>query len=174
MEALKILLLSVAGAAMYGVSHDQITARVCVEYFTIGHPSVFDTDSPTLLALGWGVIATWWVGLILGIFLAISARAGSRPKVAASSLVVPMGFLLLRVGGVAVLAGMAGYYAASQGWIRLLGPIADRLDPRREWLYLAVAWAHGAAYAMSALEGLGMVVRTYKRRGNQAIATSST
>ena len=24
---------------------------------------MFHTDSPTLLALGWGVIATWWVGL---------------------------------------------------------------------------------------------------------------
>ena len=59
---------------------------------------------------------------------------------------------------------MAGYYAAKQGWIRLLGPIAERLDPEREWLYLAAAWAHTAAYLMSAIEGLGLVIRTWERR----------
>ncbi|MBN1395803.1 MAG: hypothetical protein JW959_12345, partial [Pirellulales bacterium] len=72
MEPLKILLLCVDAAIVYGVLHDQVTARVCVEYFTVGHPPVFATDSPTLLAFGRGFIATWWVGLILGV-LAIAA-----------------------------------------------------------------------------------------------------
>ena len=53
----RIVLLSIASAIGYGILHDQVTARVCVEYFTIGHPPVFSTDSPTLLALGWGTIA---------------------------------------------------------------------------------------------------------------------
>ncbi len=80
MKAVAIVLLCIAMAILYGIVHDQVTARVCVEYFTIGHPPVFDTDDTTLLALGWGVIATWWVGLGLGIPLAIAARAGSMPK----------------------------------------------------------------------------------------------
>ena len=67
MESLKIVLLCILSAILYGILQDQVTARVCVEYFTIGHPPVFNTESPTLLALGWGVIATWWVGLLLGI-----------------------------------------------------------------------------------------------------------
>jgi len=67
MEMVKIVLLCIVSAVVYGILHDQVTARACVEYFTIGHPPVFKTDSPTLLALGWGVIATWWVGLLLGI-----------------------------------------------------------------------------------------------------------
>jgi hypothetical protein len=40
----------------------------------------FHTTSPTLLAIGWGIIATWWVGLILGILAAPAARLGSWPK----------------------------------------------------------------------------------------------
>jgi len=65
-EHFKIILLCLAAALVYRILHDQITARVCVEYFTVFHPPIFATHSPTLLALGWGVIATWWVGLLLG------------------------------------------------------------------------------------------------------------
>jgi hypothetical protein len=62
MQSAMIVLLSIASAVAYGISHDQVTARVCVEYFTIGHPPVFATESPTFLALGWGTIATCWSG----------------------------------------------------------------------------------------------------------------
>src|SRR5881275_3656828 len=80
MESAKILILSVAAAIAYGIVHDQVTAHLCVEYFTIGHPPVFGTTSPVLLAVGWGIIATWWVGLLLGVVLAVAAQAGSRPR----------------------------------------------------------------------------------------------
>ena len=60
-----IILRSVLAAAGYGIIHDQITARICLEYFTIGHTPVFATTSPTLLALGWGVIATWWLWVVV-------------------------------------------------------------------------------------------------------------
>ena len=52
MQWITIVLLSVLTCVTYGVVHDQITARICVEYFTIGHPPVFATDDPTLLGLG--------------------------------------------------------------------------------------------------------------------------
>jgi hypothetical protein len=75
METVKIVLLCILSAIIFGILHDQVTARACVEYFTIGHPPIFDTDSPTLLAFGWGIIATWWVGLILGILATSVAPA---------------------------------------------------------------------------------------------------
>lgn len=80
MESLKIVVLCVLAAAAYGVIHELVTARICIEYFTILHPAIFPTTSPTLLALGWGILATWWVGAILGVLLALAARAGSRPR----------------------------------------------------------------------------------------------
>src|SRR5262249_11114159 len=79
-EWLKIIGLGVVGAIAYGIAHDNVTARVCVEYFTIGHVPIFGTENPTLLALGWGVLATWWVGLGLGLLLALACRRGRRPK----------------------------------------------------------------------------------------------
>ena len=53
MHSPKIVLLCMASAIIYGIGHDQVTARVCVEYFTIGHAPLFPTASPTLLALLW-------------------------------------------------------------------------------------------------------------------------
>src|SRR3954447_21650435 len=94
MQSALIVLLSIASAVAYGILHDQVTARVCVEYFTVGHPPVFPTESPTLLAIGWGILATWWAGLLLGIPLTLAARAGRRPKRSVRSLVRPVVTLL--------------------------------------------------------------------------------
>ena len=99
MESVKIILLCIAAAVLYGIVHDQITARVCVEYFTIGHPPIFHTDSPTLLGLGWGVVATWWVGLFLGILAAVAARVGRLPKLAAAELIRPLFVLMATAAG---------------------------------------------------------------------------
>ncbi|MFZ0335817.1 MAG: hypothetical protein WAL69_16905, partial [Candidatus Acidiferrales bacterium] len=65
-ESLKIIALAVAAAIAYGIVHDQVTIRVCPEYFTVAHPHIFRTGSLTLIALGWGVVATWWAGLAAG------------------------------------------------------------------------------------------------------------
>ena len=59
MKSLAIILTCILAAICYGIVHDQITARVCVEYFTIGHPPVFSTNDPTLLGIGWGIIAPY-------------------------------------------------------------------------------------------------------------------
>ena len=40
MEGLKIVGSGVLGAVLYGVLHDEVTARICVESFTIGHPRI--------------------------------------------------------------------------------------------------------------------------------------
>ena len=53
-ESVKIILLCVLATIVYRILQDQVTARVCVEHFTIGHPPVSNTDSPTPLAFGWG------------------------------------------------------------------------------------------------------------------------
>jgi len=83
MEALKIAALCIVAAICYGIIHDQITARICVEYFTIFHPPIFHTQSPTLLGIGWGIVATWWVGAFFSVPLILAARAGARPTLQA-------------------------------------------------------------------------------------------
>src|SRR5580658_2275818 len=95
MEAVKIALTCVTAAVLYGIVHDQFTARICIEYFTLFHPPIFHTQSPTLLGIGWGVVATWWVGAFFSVPMILAARAGSRPPLGASELLPPIASLLV-------------------------------------------------------------------------------
>src|SRR5206468_1111720 len=122
-----------------------ITARVCVEYFTIGHPPVFHTDDPTPLGLGWAVIATWWVGLPLGMLLAAAARVGSLPKMRTRDLLRPVGVLLACCGALALTAGVIGYFLANRGVVTLDPWLAARIPPARHALFLADGFAHLAS-----------------------------
>ena len=111
-EFAKIALVGLITAIGYGVAHDQVTARVCVEYFSIGHPPIFHTDSPTLLALGWGVLGTWRLGLVLGLATAVFARLGSRPPLSARRLLRPVAVLLLAVAASSLVFGVLGFLVA--------------------------------------------------------------
>jgi hypothetical protein len=53
-ESLKIVVLCIVAAIAYGILHDQVTARVCVEYFTIG-AGFFGG----LVVCGWVVFRRW-------------------------------------------------------------------------------------------------------------------
>jgi hypothetical protein len=164
MASLGIIALCIVAAIAYGIVHDQITARVCVEYFTIGHPPVFGTDDPTLLGLGWGVIATWWVGVILGIGLAIAARAGSRPKRSVASLVRPVLMLMTVMASFALAAGFAGWLLAVNSLISLVPWLADRVPPDRHARFIADGGAHDASYLVGFVGGIVVMVRVWRSR----------
>jgi hypothetical protein len=164
MHSVNIVLLSILAAITYGILHDQITARVCVEYFTIGHPPIFGTDDPTLLALGWGVFATWWVGLLLGVPLAVAARAGGWPKRSVGSLILPMVTLLAVMAGCALIAGIVGWLLGSAGMVFLVGPKAVEVPAEKHSAYLADLWAHSASYFVGFVGGIFVVVRVWRSR----------
>ncbi len=164
MEFAKIVALATLAAIAYGVVHDQITARICIEYFTIGHPPVFRTTSPTLLALGWGVIATWWVGLPLGVALAFAARAGVNPKRAARSLLRPAAVLL---GAMAICAGgfgIAGAWLAQHGYTTLSEPLCSILPQSRQIRFIIDAWAHAASYLSGIFGATVLTLQTWFSR----------
>jgi hypothetical protein len=153
-EILKIILVCIASAVAYGIVHDQITARVCVEYFTIGHPPVFDTESPTLLAFGWGVIATWWAGAILGVPAALLAQVGSWPRYSARMLLRPIGVLLAVMAIAALLTGLTSFRAATKGELVLWEPLASEIEASRHAAFLADGGAHLASYTVGFLGGV--------------------
>ena len=167
MPSAKIILLSIAAAVVYGILHDQITARVCVEYFTIGHPDIFGTDSPTLLGLGWGVVATWWAGVLIGFPLAFASRLGSQPKRTAGSLIVPIAKLLGIMACCAAVAGLVGFGLATLGNVWLVGPIAELVPREKHPYFLADLWAHNASY-LSGFVG-GLVLAANDRRARMSI-----
>jgi hypothetical protein len=168
MQSLGIVLMCIVAAVCYGIAHDQVTARVCVEYFTVGHPPIFGTDDPTLLGLGWGIIASWWVGLLLGVPLAIVARAGSRPKRSVDSLVRPVACLLGVMAVSALVAGLVGWLLASTGAVFLVGPIARKLPPDRHVPFLIDLWAHSASYLVGLVGGIVISVRVWRARQHSA------
>jgi hypothetical protein len=166
MQGLKIVLLGVAAAVIYGVLHDQVTARICVEYFTIGHPPIFATQDPTLLALAWGVSASWWVGLLLGVGLALVARFGRRPRRSAGPHVRPVAGLMGVTACGALLAGVVGWLLAQRGSVFLVEPLASEVPADRQAVFLADAWAHSASYLVGLVGGNVMLIRVWLSRSS--------
>lgn len=162
-----IPLVCVLAACVYGVLHDLVTAHVCVEYFTVFHPPLSGSDSPVIQALTWGVVATWWVGLLLGIPLAFAARLGRAARMPAHRLVLPLVVALAMCGVIAAVAGFVAsqiesfnaYYFPDRasGWRACI----DReLWPR----FFGVWVAHNASYASGAILGLCLIVWVWKER----------
>ena len=164
MQWLAILILSVLACVTYGVIHDQITARICVEYFTIGHPRVIPTEDPTVLGFVWGVIATWWVGVILGIPLATIARVGNGPKRTAVSLIPSMVILSGCVAILAVVAGTVGGIVASNGSVWLVGSLARDVPSDKHIPFLVDLWAHNASYLGGFVGGIILMIRVWQTR----------
>jgi len=165
MEFLRIVGLGLGAAIAYGILHDQITARICVEYFTVGHPPLISSTSPTLLALAWGVVATWWVGLPLGLALAVAARGGRRPKTTAAAVAPRVITLLVVMASCAFVAGLAGFLLAEHGSLTLVGEWRDVVPHVRHSRFLADLWAHNASYVSGIFGGLFVVGMTYHCRG---------
>jgi membrane associated rhomboid family serine protease len=164
MEAWRIWLLCVVAAVAYGIIHDQITARVCVEYFSVAHPTILPFSSPTLLGLQWGVLATWWVGATLGVLLAAAARAGSRPKLTARNLRYPVCILLMLMGLLSLASGALGYVLAKHGIISLQGWLSTAIPPDKHARFMADWWAHSASYLTGVIGGMVLSWLTFAKR----------
>jgi hypothetical protein len=165
---LAIVVLCLLSAIVYGVVHDQVTAHLCVEYFTIGHPRLFQSESPSLIGLAWGIIATWPVGLVLGLGLMLAARAGRRPKQRAANLIRPVVILLAAMGSAALLAGITGFTLARLGFVFLVEPFASAVPHEKHVWFLADLWAHWASYVFGFVGGIGLAVLVWHKRGRVA------
>lgn len=173
MATLKIIGLCTLAAICYGVVHDQITARLCIEYFTVFHPRLVASTSPTVLGLVWGVVATWWVGAGLGVLLALTGRLGRWPKVEPGTLLRPVLILLCVAGCCAVLAGLVGDYVAREQIVVLPAWVQQKLgsdtDPSKAPRFLSAFLAHNTSYNVGAIGGLVIAVRVVLRRRRLAM-----
>lgn len=158
-QAPLIVGLSILMCVIYGVLHDQITARICVEYFTIGHmPVLGGTDDPTVLGLIWGFLATWWVGAMLGIPLAFVSQVGSLVKKSARDLVRPMLFLMTGTAALALAAGVTSYILTANNVIHLAGGFEEVIPAEKQDAFLIDLWIHNASYAGGFLGGMILMV----------------
>lgn len=169
---LRIVLLAIGAAIVYGIAHDLVTAHVCLEYFTVAHPPVFPTEDPVLLAIGWGVVATWWVGLILGLLLAHAALRGPEPAVSTPALVRPIAKLLAVMALCAAFAGAIGWFGMRGGWFVMVGPLAARIPNTQHAGFVATAAAHLTSYVVGAVGGIVLARRV--RRARRAAVRGAT
>ena len=174
LQRFQIIFLCTLGACLYGIIHDQITVRICLEYFVKPvHPPIFGgTHNPTLLALGWGVIATWWVGFFLGLALALCATEGRAPKLPPSQLLKPLALTLALLATLAALSGLAGYLAASRGLF--LDQNLSDFPPEEAIPFATTQTTHLASYTFGALLGLALCTHTLLRRRRMATTQAQT
>jgi hypothetical protein len=164
MPLLRIVMLCIGGAIAYGVLQDQVSARLCPEYFTIAHRPVAGLSDPTLLGMTWGFLGSWWGGLVIGLAVAVAATTGSRPRVKAHELIKPMIVLAAGVALVTLLFGAGGYYFARVNGVALGYPWASLIPPERHLRFIAVTCAHFATYAGAVIAGIVLCIWTVRQR----------
>ena len=162
-EGLKIVALCVAAAVAYGVVHDQITARLCIEYFTVGHKRLWPTDSPTMHGLIWGFVATWWAGAFLGVLLAVAARFGPGRKRSWKELSRPVRNVLAAMALSAATVGALTALAVVPGFT-YAGPWSFEIPKEAHCWFFVCARTHEASYAGAAVFGLTLVLWTARSR----------
>ncbi|MCC7435450.1 MAG: hypothetical protein IT363_12255 [Methanoregulaceae archaeon] len=157
--AARVILEAILLSVVYGIAHDMVTAHVWVEYFTVHHARVVASTDPVVMALVWGVLATWWVGVFAGILLWAFAVAGSLPSLPIERLrqIMLRGLSGLYISAMLVL----GLSYIGLGWIGQGHDIPD-LEVRRR--ALAVGITHMYSYSAGALLILAMGVRALQLR----------
>ncbi len=94
-----------AVVVLFATLHDQWLIRFAPEHFTLYHPAIFPTDSLTLIALGFALLASFGPALVLGAALWAAARLGPRPPVSLAHTIPLLGLGLIVAECVALSIG---------------------------------------------------------------------
>jgi hypothetical protein len=171
MAKLKITLLCILAAVAYGVVHDQITARLCVEYFTVAHPPLIHTSSPTLLGLFWGTVATIGIGLLLGVVLALVSQSPGPPPVPIRRVLMLVAGLLATTAIAASLAGVVGFELSRRSVISIPASLAAAVPIEHHHRFMAVWFVHAASYLVGVTGGSLLIFRIWRERGRPRVLT---
>ena len=133
----------------FGVLQDQVSARLCPEYFTLFHPPIPGLNDPTLMGISWGFLGAWWAGLFLGYAAGLVATFGTLPKLTPRDVVRHLLFLMLYVGAtVSAIGGIVWWHAELLG-VSIDPGLGRLLPPEHHRALLVVSCYHFAAYASS-------------------------
>ncbi len=169
MKSAQVILFSILAACGYGIVHDQITVRVCPEYFTVAHPPLFHTTSLTLLALCWGVAATAGIGAALGVLLARVSQSGEAAPYPVGRIGRSILVLLAVMGGSAFLAAILGYGLSQRGVLSLPVALTARIPAPLHDRFMAVWFAHGASYLVGLGGGALLCFLVWRARGRPRV-----
>lgn len=149
-EGLRIILMCIGLSIAYGIPHDQISVRICPEYLTEWHEKLVNTDNPTLVALAFGVAATWWVGAALGILMAMAAQLGPFPVVSSRRVLwVVVGVLVMT----ALSAAIGGFWATGHPTGHIPVSFAAEVPADLQHRFGICYWMHTCSYLGGAVFG---------------------
>ena len=172
MNKLKVVLMCTLAAMAYGIVHDQITARICLEYFTVAHPPLFHTASATRLAVYWGAAATAGIGLIFGAVLALVSQSAGAPPVPPGQLWPRLLRLLAVMGVSAFVAGCAGFYLSRWSLVHIPATLAGAIPADRHDGFMAVWFAHMASYLVGFAGSAVLIAQIWRARGKPLVLSS--
>ncbi len=165
----RFALLGLVAMVGYAILQDQISARLCPEYFTVLHPPITGLTDPTLLGICWGFLGGWWGGIVLGYIAGLLATLGPRPPLAPRELVRPLAVLVVVIATVTALTGVSVWRHAEMMGVSLEPGMASVVPPERHRGLLVVACYHLVAYASATISGVVLCAWVWserRRRGN--------
>lgn len=136
-----------------GIAVDLVTANIAVEYFTVHHPKVVDSQSPWVMAFVWGIGASWWAGAIAGALLGwfhMRLRFRLEPRRVLRMVAIACGAIWLTMMVILVAVyGVGGLVPAT----------SRRPSFEQDRRLMAVAVAHLGEYAIAAIAMIWVAIR---------------
>lgn len=156
LAALLLIPLACLAAALFGALHDQVSYTVAPDYYHLFKFIQFDihADWPPRLGAAWvGVLASWWMGLIIGV-----------PVFGIGAFVVPTAAGLFRAGlwSIGLVLGLTAIASATGLLVEVISPTPDGIwwtpDGADVTAFRRAGAMHNAAYAGGALGLLAALV----------------
>jgi len=164
MARYRFVMLGLGAIVGYAMLQDQVSARLCPEYFTILHPPIPGVTDPTVLGIGWGFLGAWWGGVLLGFALALAATRGSRPALAPRAVVRPLGVLVIAVATVTALTGFTVWHHAQILGLALDDSMTRLVPQERHRALFTVACYHLTAYISASIGGVLVCIWAWNAR----------
>jgi hypothetical protein len=133
----------------YAILQDQVSARLCVEYFTIFHQPIPGITDPTLIGIGWGFLGSWYGGAIMGVSAGLTCSLGPKAPLPLSVIFRGMLCVMLTTALVTALTGYATYCNMELFGITLDETVVSPLAPENRRMVFLVANYHLMAYGVS-------------------------
>jgi hypothetical protein len=164
--------LGLIAVVIYAVIQDQVSVRLCPEYFTLFHNSIPGLKDPTLLGATWGFLASWWGGVMMGYSAGLCATLGKRPQLAPREIILPLIVLMLGITTVVAISGFSVWRHSEMFGVRIDPGLSMMLPPERHQPLLVVACYHFVAYATSVIGGIVLCVWISRERAKRGKAVT--
>ena len=168
--ALLLVLIAVIVSGVYGIIHDQFTYSLSPEYYTkfkfyqFGFGYLYEVSGePTRSIVSYvGWLATWWVGLILGIILSGIGFLHQTAKKMFVVTIKAIGINLMIVIVMGLIGLGIGYlFGNIEGFENRPYQISEVVEKRD---FVAVGWMHNFGYLGGVIGLIAGVIFSLKKK----------